>query len=150
MDIPIITAHDPGCKFAREANGGHSDAARRVSDTYNLHKSMGMRGGFIAVSFADGSSDDTIYPSRAEAIAHQHHNERWFAYIELLAPFMTVCDAASTLRWQLQATKLAPVDRDDSSGGFIVIPRLSTQDRERQFAAMNGRLGLPVALGKRK
>lgn len=142
--------HDPGCKYAREANGGHSDAAKRLSDHYNLHKFLGTRGGWIAIRLDDGGSDDTIYPTRDAAVSHQRHNEARRGYIELLAPHMSVCEAASVLRWQRQAARFAPADRDARGGGLIVIPRLTVEDRERQVQAMAGRLALPVALGRKR
>lgn len=140
--------HDHGCRFAREDNGGHTDAARRLSDTYNLHKLAGAKSGYIAVRFADGSSDDTVYPTRAEAVSHQRHNERWCAYIQLNAGHMSVCEAAATLRFQAHASKLAPAQSDQRGGGMVVIPRLNIEDQERQIAALSGRIGLPVALGR--
>lgn len=149
MDFPVITRHDPGCRHARQWHGGHSDAAKRVSDTYNMHIAAGARrGGVIAVALSDGTSDSTVYDSRAAAVAHQHHNERWYAYIRLNAPSMSVCEAESVMRWQRQAAKLAPAELGDPNGGLEVIPRLTQEDRERQLAAMDGRLRLPVALGR--
>jgi hypothetical protein len=147
----ILQQHDNGCRFAREANSGHTDAARRLSDRYNLHKLVGIRKGWISARFADGTADDdAVFPSRAEAVEHSHHNESWTAYIELTAPSMTVCEAASILRFQAHARKLAPATRGAKGGGLIVIPRLNIEDQERQIAALSGRLALPVALGKRE
>lgn len=153
VDLPVIMAHDPGCRYAREANGGHSDAARRLSDLYNLHRLMtGNRGGIIAVRFSDGQSDGTIYPDRETAMRYQHHNERWYCYVDIgAAVAMTVCEAAAVLRFQAHAAKLAPAERDAKPGSTLeVIPRLTIADRERQIGAMQGRVPLPVALGRRK
>lgn len=146
-------SHDPGCRFARESDGGHSDVARRLADLYNLHRTLiGNRGGVIAVRFADGHSDGEIYPDRETAMRHQHHNERWYCYVDLGAvPVMTVCNAAALLRFQAHAMRLAPAERDHKPGGSLeVIPRLSIADRERQIGAMRGQIALPVALGRRK
>lgn len=153
MDVPIIMAHDPGCRYAREANGGHSDVARRTSDLYNLHRMLiGNRGGVIAVRLSDGQSDGEIYPDRETAMRHQHHNEKWYCYIDLgAAPVMTVCNAAALLRFHAHAAELAPAVRDAKPGSTLeVIPRLTIADRERQIGAMMGRNGLHVALGRRK
>lgn len=151
MTPPVLQIHDAGCRFAREDNGGHTDAARRLSDTYNLHRTLGRRGGVIAVRFDDGSSDDVVYPDRQTAIDHQHHNERWMAFVELAESNMTVCQAASVLRWQAHALKLDARERGATgTGGLLVIPRLTIEGRERQIAAMAGRVALPLALGKRK
>ena len=58
--------HDPGCEYARDPAHaglpyGHEDAARRVADTYMLHRLAGGRLGSVgkvfAVALHDGSSD---------------------------------------------------------------------------------------------
>lgn len=144
---PVLVRHDAGCKFAREADGGHSDASKRISDWYNLHRAAGTTRGVIAVALADGTSDGVLYEDRAAAIAHQHHNEHRFAYIRIGAPSMSVCQAASLLRFERQAARLRLADRDDPHGGLEVIPRLTIEDHQRQLAALAGRGSLPVALG---
>jgi len=152
MEPLVIQVHDRGCRYAREDNGGHSDAARRLADRFNLHKLCGVRRGYIQARFADGGSWDgeTVYPTRLEAIQHSHHNEHVTAYVELTAPSMTVCEAAAVLRFHAHVRKLAPADREAKGGGLVVIPRLNVEDTERQLAALSGRLALPVALGKRE
>jgi hypothetical protein len=131
---------------------GHSDAAKQVSDIYNLHKAAGAPAGhWIAVALADGASDGTAYPGKAAAVAHQHHNEWWFAFIQLQPGSLSVCAAESLLRWHRQQARLRLPDRDDARhGGLDVIPRLAREDHMRQLAALNGHGGLPVALGYRK
>lgn len=140
--------HDPGCRYAREDNGGHSDAAKRLSDTVNLHIAAGSRSGVIACRLSDGTSDGTVYPTRAEAVARQHHSERWYAFIRLQPGSMSVCAAASVLMMQRQASRLAAADRDAPNGGLELIPRLTTEDQQRQMAALAGIIRLPIALGK--
>lgn len=141
--------HDSGCRYARETDGSHGNAAFQLSERFNLHKMCGVKRGWIAARFADGAADDdAVFPTRAEAVNHSHHNEAWTAYVELSPPRMTVCEAASLLRFQAHARKLAPAQRDTSGGGFVVIPRLNIEDQARQLDAMAGRLALPLALGK--
>jgi len=147
---PVLVRHDHGCKYARLEGGGHSDAAKRLADWYNLHRAAGTRRGVIAVALADGSSDGVLYEDRAAAVCHQHHNERWYAFIRIAAPSMSICEAESVMRWQRQAAAIAPPQRDEPGGGREVIPRLTAEDCERQLAAMTGRVNLPVALGKSK
>lgn len=145
--------HDPGCRYARESDGGHSDAAKRLADLYTLHRIAGARPGQVfAVALADGRSDGVIYDDKAAAVCHQKHNERWYAYISIGPPSMSICEAASVLRWQRHAAHLADVtaDPDNARGGPDVIPRLTIEGRERQIAALAGRLNLPVALGYRR
>jgi hypothetical protein len=145
--------HDPGCRFARESDGGHSDASKRVADWYTLHRIGGARPGqCFAAALADGSTDGVIYDDKAAAVTHQKHNERWYAYIHIGPPFMTVCEAASVLRMHRHAAHLADVtaDPDNVHGGPDVIPRLTIEGRERQIAALAGKIDLPIALGYRK
>jgi hypothetical protein len=149
MGTPVLVRHDRGCLHAREAAGGHSDAAKRLSDTYNLHMTCGARlGSFIAVNLSDARGDGVVYDTRAAAVDHQRHDEGWKAFIKLGAPHMSVCEAASVLRWQRQANELASGQRGEKSGGLEVIPRLTIEGRERQIAAMSGRINMPLALGR--
>jgi len=146
---PVLVAHDPGCRFAREADGGHSDAAKRLSDTYNLHIVAGARrGSVIAYSLADARSDGTVYDSREDAVAHQRHNEGRRGYVRIGAGRMTVCEAAAVIRWDRQAAELAAAQLGEKSGGLEVIPRLGIEERERQLAVMSGRIKMPIALGR--
>lgn len=167
MGVPVLVRHDMGCKYGRasanididddghiiagEILPGHTDAAKQVSDIYNLHKAAGAPvGHWIAVALADGASDGTAYPSKAAAVTHQHHNEWWFAFIQLQPGALSVCAAESLLRWQRQAAALRTADREDSRGGLDVIPRLTREAHMGQLAALGGHGGLPVALGYRK
>lgn len=146
---PVLVAHDPGCKYAREPDGSHTDAAKRLSDTYNLHVVAGARrGSVIAYSLADATSDNVLYDSREDAVAHQHHNEARRGYVRIGPGRMTVCEAASVIRWDRHAAKLAAAQLGEKSGGLEVIPRLGLEERERQLAAMSGRTRMPIALGR--
>jgi len=85
--------HDRGCP---RVGHGHTDAAKRVYDTYNLHKMAGLDnslGRWFAAALADGSTDGNLYDSKASAIAHQHHNENYYTYIHVTMARMTVCTA---------------------------------------------------------
>jgi len=146
---PVLVIHDRGCRYAREADGGHSDAAKRLSDTYCLHVAAGARkGGVIAVKLSDGTSDGTVYDSRYDAVRHQHHNERWYAFLRIGAGHMTVCEAASLLMFHRQANRWTPAELGETSGGLEVIPRLTLEGAERQLAALTGRINMPIALGR--
>lgn len=149
MGTPVLVKHDSGCKFARESDGGHSDAAKRLSDTYNLHIVSGAsKGSVFAVSLADATSDHVLYESRADAVAHQRHNEGWKAFVRIGPGHMSVCEAASRLRWERHANELAKAQRGERSGGLELIPRLTREGAERQLDAITGRLSMPLALGR--
>lgn len=146
---PVLVRHDPGCRWSRESDGGHSDAAKRISDAYNLHVTCGARlGQVFAFALADGCSDGVLYDSRADAVNHQRHNEARRGYARIGAGGMTVCAAAAVLRWQRQAAALAAPGRGEKSGGLEVIPRLTLEGQARQLAAMAGRINVPIALGR--
>jgi hypothetical protein len=150
MRVPLLYRHDPGCRFARAEDGGHDDAARRLADWYGLHRIAGARPGQVfAVNLGDGTSDGVIYDDKAAAVCHQHGNERWYAYVFIGPPFMTVCEAASTLRFKRHADHLASLiaDPDNARGGPDIIPRITIEGRERQIAAMRGLNNLPLAFG---
>lgn len=165
--IPALVPHDHGCLWARpgaEADidgagqvtgirsrgGGHSDAAKRCADWYNLHKAAGSRG-WIAVALADGGTDGVVYDTRHAAVAHMWPNERWYFYASLAAPSMTVCAAESVLRFKriMNQIEAGHTDRDAPHGGLEVIPRLSAEDTEAQLQAVRTGRG-HVALGYRR
>jgi hypothetical protein len=150
LSVPVLVRHDAGCRYARPAVGGHSDAAKRMSDHYNLHKTCGaITGHWLAFALADGAHDGTVYESKLEAVVHQHHGEWWCAFIRIGPSAMSVCEAESQLVWQRQQAKLKLPDRDDSRGGLDVIRRLTVEDQARQTAALRAGSGL-IALGYRK
>ncbi len=137
MSVPVLVAHDRGCNYARPSSGGHTDAAKRVSDTHNLHLLAGAGympnphvGLVFAVALADGRSDNTLYPSMAVAVRHQRHNEAWRAFLRVTPGGMSVCDAESILRTHrlfFEAGWTLP-DASDPDGGRVVIPQLTAED----------------------
>jgi len=146
--VAVLVAHDRGCRHARPDGGGHTDAAKRLSDHYNLHKvAGGAIGQVFAVALADGTSDGTLYGSRHAAVIHQRHSERNYAYIRLSAPSMSVCEAEAVMYMQRSASRLGLTDRDDPHGGLEIIPRLTQEHQLRQLEALRGGIAMPVAVG---
>jgi hypothetical protein len=94
--------HEMRCPVInRTPLGDHSDAAKRVNDTYNLHRiadPYGNLGYWIACALADGTSDNTLYESKQHAIRHQHHNENYYTFIQIVPSTMTPCIAEVTLK----------------------------------------------------
>ena len=163
--MPVVTLHDPGCQWARlgaEADispdgkvlgvktpgAGHSDAAKRLSDTYSLHKVAGSHG-WIAIRYQDGTGGDVVYDSRHAAVADCWPNEDWYFYCSLQAPSMSVCAAESVLRYKRIMSDMEKPDRDARNGGLEVIPRLSVEDQEAQIRAIRTGRGY-VALGYKR
>jgi hypothetical protein len=137
LSIPVLVRHDPGCRYARPDGGGHSDASKRMSDHYNLHKAAGaITGWWLAFALSDGAHDGEAYPTKGEAVVHQHHNEWWFCFVKIVPGTMSVCEAESMLYMYRQQSKLKLANRDDKRGGYDVIPRLRIEDHWRQVEAI--------------
>lgn len=166
MADAVLVRHDPGCRWARlgaeaEINshgrvtgvknpgGGHSDAAKRFADVYNLHKAAGAVAGWIAVSYAEGRGGFTVYDTRAAAVADCWPWEDRFFYCSLAERSMTICAAESVLRFRRIMAEVEKPDRDIKGGGLEVIPRLATEDQERQIEAVRTGRGC-VAMGRRR
>lgn len=163
--MTILVRHDPGCKWGRFAgtvdedgnilsggvNPGHSDAAKRFADGYNLHKAAGQVRGWIAVRYGDGSSDGTVYDSRSDAVRDCFPWDDDYFYATLSQPPMSVCQAESLLRYKRVMAEMdrAHTDRDAPHGGLEVIPRLSDEDAEAQIQAVRTGKGF-IPMGYRK
>lgn len=166
MDVPVLVSHNPGCRWARigaeaqiderghvtgvkNAGAGHSDAAKRLSETYSLHRVAGTRQGWIAVRYSDGSGGLTVYDTRAQAVADRWPWEDEYLYVLLQQSSMSVCAADSLLRYKRIMAEMEKPDRDARSGGPEVIPALASEDAEAQISAvLNGRGTL--AMGYRR
>lgn len=127
---PLLFAHDANCP----AKGlGHTDAAKRVSDTYRLHKSAlgaAALGRWLAVALADGTSDGQLYDRRREAVTYQHHNEQFYAFVCITPGDMSVCEAEGFLQVNrmLYDKGLRMTDPDHHAGGREVIRRSARED----------------------
>lgn len=81
--------------------GDHSDAAKRISDIYTMHRvadPYGNIGSWFAAALSDGTSDMVLYDSKRDAIRHQHHNENWYTFIQIVPSMMTPCEAEVMLK----------------------------------------------------
>jgi len=127
---------------------GHSDAAKRISDLYNLHRlAIGLDavGKYFASALSDGRSDDTLYDTKRECVRHQHHNEQYYTFIRIGPQSMTVCDAEVMLKTArtLHDNGLKMADPDHARGGPDVIKRLSVEDQMAQSRGSNTNLIMP-------
>lgn len=88
--------HNPRCPV----RGFHSDAAKRIADTYTLHRITdlyGHIGQWIACRLDDGTSDNCLYQSKQQAIFYQHHNENYYTFICISPAQMTACEAEAMI-----------------------------------------------------
>ena len=127
-----LVQHDRGCPH----RGPHSDAAMRVYDTYHLHRSAvgiyNVIGKWFASSLNDGSTDGVLYDSRPDAIRHQHHNEKWFTFVQVTQANMTVCSAEVMLNIA-RKFDASLMDRDARGGGKQAIARATWEDQVAQM-----------------
>lgn len=112
----------------------HTDAAKRISDAVNLHyAAIGFDSAkqWIAVRLEDGTGGMELYPSKAEAVAHQS-NEFLCAYICLTGTPMQVCEAEIILKTHRQAYQNGFRLSDPRD----IIPRTTLKDRRQTIRAL--------------
>jgi hypothetical protein len=126
----------------------HEDAAKRLSDGYNLHR-LGMGdaaiGRWFAARLNDGTSDQTLYDNKRDAVSHQHHSEQFYAFIKIVPSDMTPCAAAVLLKTNraLYDAGMRMADPDDRHGGKDVIKRVTIEDQMNQSRGRNTNLIMP-------
>lgn len=130
-----VVLHQAGCDPRRRTPFGfHSDAAKRVSDTYRLHRTadpIGSIGSWFAAALADGTTDGVLYDGKRAAVRHQHHNEQWYAFVCINPGDMSPCEAEEFLATcrMLYDRGIRLTDPDDLHGGRQVIQRATVEDQ---------------------
>jgi hypothetical protein len=129
--------HEPSCQMK---GTNHSDAARRLADTYNLHRiALGddAIGKWFAAALSDGDGDQTLYDSKLECVRHQKHNEQYYTFIKIVPPGMKICEAEIMLATarRMYDAGMRMTDPDHKHGGPDLIKRLTASD---QLAQMRG------------
>lgn len=135
-----MSNHEAWCPFGKSGLGEHTDAAKSLADTFNLHRvALGLDavGKWFAVSLAEGKGDNQLYDSKLDCVTHQHHNERYYTYIKIVPGSMKVCEAEVMLTTarRLYDKGMRMVDPDHKHGGPDLITRLTVED---QLAQMRG------------
>ena len=126
----------------------HSDEAKRITDTFMLHRladPIGNIGKWFACAIADGTTDNVLYDSKSDAITHQHHNEYYFCYVQIVPAQMGICEAEmflSGVRKTYQARK-SLMDRNHPKGGLEPITRLTVEDQMAQIRGVPTNLIVP-------
>jgi hypothetical protein len=150
---PAVVAHDVNCDRARRTPlGGHSDAAKRVSDTYRLHRLAAGHaaiGQWFAAALADGTTDTVLYESKQAAVRHQHHNEVYFAFVCIGPHDMNVCEAEEflALNRMLYDKGIRLTDPDHVKGGREIVQRATVEDQRSLVASIaNGGRSRPSNL----
>ena len=119
--------HQRGCPIS----GEHSDAAKKVMDTYNLHRTAqgyDAIGCWFASALEDGTTDGSLYESKKSAIKHQKNNENYYTYIQIVPASMSVCDAEVMLRVARMAYSKG-MRLSDGDSRMELIRRLTREDQ---------------------
>lgn len=119
-----------------------------MSDVYSLHRTAGgldIVGHWIACRLSDGSSDQVLYVTRRDAVSHQKHNEQLYAFVQIRPHSMSICEAASFLRFARMAydAGFRMTDPQHRTGGRQIIPRLTREAQALQEYALARRLWIP-------
>lgn len=141
--MTVIVKHDTGCP---NVGSGHSDAAKRVYDTYHLHRTADLYGGlgkWFASALADGSSDGSLYDSKSDAIKHQHHNENYYTFIQISMENLTVCAAEVMLSLARRLYDAGLRMTDPEVAKRDVIKRASQEDQLAMVRGWPTNLTLP-------
>jgi hypothetical protein len=135
-----LVVHEQFCPLRGHA---HSDPAKRLSDTYRLHRDALGRasiGKWFSAMLATGESNGDLYDTKADAVRHAKHNERWMVFVSIKANDMNVCEAEGYLAIQrkLGDANIRVADPDSRHGGMDLIPRVTREDVVDQMLSLDG------------
>lgn len=111
-----------------------SDAAKRCADMVTLHAIAGSVGRWVAIRLQDGGSDQALYDSRDDAIAHQLRPE-YCTYV-LVPPGGMAAHEAEALLDYWRKLSAAGVRDDDPKTPMPLMP-LTAADRRRQIRVLS-------------
>lgn len=142
--MTVLVQHTKDCP---NPGLGHSDGAKRIFDTYTLHRvadPFGSQGKWFAFSLNDGTTDNVLYDTKTDAARHQP-DERWYGYVQITPARMTVCSAEAYLMLLRRMSKagIAQVDPDHARGGRELIKRSSSEDQLAQVFGRSQNLLMP-------
>lgn len=137
--------HSSTCRLKGQA---HSDAAKRLSDSYNLHRigaGYAAIGKWFAARLDDGKTDDVLYASKSACVRHQHHNEQYYAFVKIAPCDMNFCDAEVYLgiARRMYEAGIRMVDPDHKHGGPDLIKRLTAEDQHAMLRGVAQNLKMP-------
>lgn len=137
--------HESWCQLKHTT---HSDAAKRLSDTYNLHRigaGLDAVGKWFAASLQEGRSDDTLYDSKLDCVRKQRHNERFYTFIKITPTGMKECEAEVMLTTarRMYDKGMRMTDPDHRHGGPDLITRLTVEDQLNQMRGVVTNLRMP-------
>ncbi|MGH3606503.1 MAG: hypothetical protein ACRDRD_00220 [Pseudonocardiaceae bacterium] len=89
---------------------------------------------WVAVRLSDGSSDNTLYDTQADAARHHGNDRDRWCFIPVRPGGINVCQAESVMATNRRLYK-AGFQLGDPSGR-VPIPRLTRTDQARQLRAL--------------
>lgn len=124
--------HQPWCQ--QRALPQHEDAAKRLADTFNLHRVAAPYdsiGRWFAVTLHDGTGDGVLYDSKRDCVVHQGNNEDYYTFVKIVPSTMNACEAQVMLSIarRLYDNGMRMADPDDRHGGKDLIIRGSVEDQ---------------------
>src|SRR5271168_972387 len=136
-NVPVLVHHDLHCT---QRGMGHSDAAKRISDTINLHWAAGMAardwhevvGGWAAFRLSDCTGGTQLYDTKSDAIRFQL-DEFQCIYLCMAPGGMGICEAEILLKThrQMYVNGYRLADPDSKRGGRDMITRVAGEHRVR-------------------
>jgi|SRR5579871_2114284 len=139
--MTLITAHVKQCQWKAL---GHSDAAKRVSDTINLHWAVNhwdCVGKWVAFALQDGTGGMDLFPSKRDAVRLQSDELRCM-YLRIVPGGMGICEAEILLRVhrQLHTNGYRLADPDSKNGGKSFIPRVDARHMNETLRLLGGKV----------
>jgi hypothetical protein len=131
-NIPLLTGHHTHCT---QKGMGHSDGAKRISDTVTLHYAVlgwDCVRKWLAFSLNDGTGGNDLYDSKSDAVRMQS-DPKWCLYLCLAAGGMSACEAEIVLK---TARKMADWNLHETSRVFI--PRIAAEHQQQTLRLLGG------------
>jgi hypothetical protein len=100
------------------------EAARRFKDAVDLHLSVlgwDAVGRWVAVSFEDGSTDNTLYAGRDEAVRAQGARDNDFWYWQVAPDGVSIGEAAYGIQWA-RSCRTAGLTETQRLGRQLIMP----------------------------
>jgi len=141
VSTPLIVSHTAGCTSRQT---GHTDAAKRISDTVTLHWIAGgydnVVGKWMAFRLSDGTSDNLLYPDKLSCMRHQKGVYQHYMYLCLQPGGMGICEAEVMVKLHRNARErdIATPDINAPHGGRDLIPRIGMQEVNQQIRKLGG------------
>jgi hypothetical protein len=127
---------------------GHTDAAQRFSDTYNLHRigaGYDAIGKWFAARLDDGTTDNVLYDDKYSCVIHQKHNEQFYTFVKICPSDMDPCEAEVMLGTARKLYKggMRMADPDHKHGGLDLMKRLMVEDQLALYRGVVQNIQLP-------